>query len=85
MPIDTSTILALFSFTGSLLAAVATLGYWLSTRFRSVERLIVQELRDHDKKDDHRFGGIYDRLTRIEVQAGLPLAHTNGNGHSTHR
>jgi hypothetical protein len=83
--VDLNAILALASFTGSLLAAVATLAYWLSTRFRSVERLVVQEMRDHDKKDDHRFGGIYDRLTRIEVQAGLPRAPVNGGGHVTRR
>lgn len=63
---DPNTILAVASFTGSVLVAMLTLGWWLSGRFRLLERFIVVELAKHAEEDTRRFGGIYDRLKTVE-------------------
>jgi hypothetical protein len=74
VPADPATVQLLATIASSF-ASVAGLGWWLSGRFRSVEKAAEAALEKHDEKDDGRhdenlgrFDRINERLARIETR-----------------
>lgn len=76
---------------GAMIVAVATLSWWLSSRFtemrkevysrlETMQEKILNKMEYHERHDDSRFGAILNDLWAIRVRNAARDGIINGNG-----
>jgi len=74
-------MLMLLGMFGTWTMTVAALVYWLSSKFASLERTMVEQMAEHIKHNDKSFHAVATRIQRLELKEfGFTGSAINGEG-----